>query len=387
MKITRIETIVVGAPTPGTGRLANKNYQFVKVFTDEGITGLGEASLGGYINTINGLLKDFEDLLIGEDPTKIEYLVQVMTRQKFWRGGTVKGSAVAAIECALWDILGKSLNVPVYKLFGGPYRNKIRVYANGWTGGAIEKEEVSDKVQETLALGYGALKFSVAVPCWPINQYDVIKRIVDLAESIREKAGPDVPIMFDGHGRYDIRFAINLARALEHVDLYFFEEPVPPEDEKAMAQVAVNAPMAIATGERLATKWDFRRILELNAASILQPDLARCHGFGEALKIAHLAEAHSAFIAPHCPMSPVLTVISMHLDAIIPNFLIQERLLLNDFRENFITEPLKVENGFIALPEKPGWGIELDEELCRAHPPIPTKTPKMFREDGSISDW
>ncbi|OHD61339.1 MAG: hypothetical protein A2096_07850, partial [Spirochaetes bacterium GWF1_41_5] len=290
-------------------------------------------------------------------------------------------------ECALWDILGKSLKQPVYKLLGGPYRNKIRVYANGWTGGAIEKEEVRDKIQIALAAGYQALKFSVAVPVWPIKDPTVVRRITLLAETIRKNIKPEILLMFDGHGRYDPRLAIEIGNALKDYDIFFYEEPVPPDDEKAMAEVAKNVPITIATGERLVTKWDFQRILELKAAAILQPDLARCLGFGEALKIAHLAEAHSAYIAPHCPMSPVLTAISMHLDAVIPNFLIQERLFLTDWRNDIISEPLRVENGFIKLPEKPGWGIELNEDLCKQHPVIPTHIPKLFREDGTISDW
>ena len=387
MKITRIEPLVVGAPTPGTGRLSNKNYIFVRVHTDEGITGLGEASLGGYTQTIVSLLGDLEELLIGEDPTRIEYLAQVMTRQKFWRGGVVKGSAVAGVELALWDILGKSLGVPVYRLFGGPYRQKIRVYVNGWTGGSLEPAVIRDRAQEALAAGYDAFKFSIALPSWPLRDPAVIRTIATAAETIREAIGPERLLMFDGHGRYDADSAIAIGHALEPYSLYFFEEPVSQLDVEAMARVARALSMPIAAGERLESRWEFRRLLENGAVSVVQPDLAHCNGFLEAYKIAALADAFSGFLAPHGPMSPVLTVISAHLDAVAPNFLIQERLFLNDWRNEVITEPLQVKEGFLDLPQKPGWGIELNEELCRNHPKISIHLPRLFREDGAVSDW
>ena len=387
MKITRIEPIIVGAPTPGCGLLSNRNYIFVKVHTDEGITGLGEATLEGYDQTIKGLLKDIESLLIGEDPTRIGYLTEVMVKQKFWKGGVLKGTAVAGIELALWDILGKSVGLPVYKLIGGACRDKIRVYANGWSGGATDPAEIKDKAYAAESAGYRAFKFSLAETGWPVNDRVLIKKIVKAAESIREAVGMDYPLMLDGHGRYDTDLAIKIGQALEDVDLYFFEEPVQPEDVDAMKKVADNVPMPLAGGERLSLKYEFRNFLDKKALAILQPDLAHCHGFGEGLKVAHLAEAYSAWVAPHCPMSPVITAISLHLDAVAPNFLIQERLFLNDWRNEVITEPLVVKDGFLELTDKPGWGIELDDELCAAHPEIPIAMPRLFRPDGAVADW
>ncbi len=387
MKITRIEPVIVGAPTPGCGLLSNRNYIFVKVHTDEGITGLGEATLEGYDNSIKGILKDIEPLLLGEDPTRIEYLSQVMIRQKFWKGGILKGSAVAGIELALWDILGKKAGLPVYKLVGGAVRDKIRVYANGWSGGATDPVKIKEKALEAIASGYKALKFSLAIPSWPVGDRQTVRRVAEAAGTIRDAVGPDIPLCFDGHGRFDADLAIKVAEALADYDLLFFEEPVQPEDVEAMAKVAARAPMPLAGGERLSLKYEFRNFLDKKALAVLQPDLAHCHGFGEGLKVAHLAEAFSTWVAPHCPMSPVITAISLHLDAVAPNFLIQERLYLNDWRNEVITEPLKVVDGFLKLPDKPGWGIELDEELCKAHPEIPIAMPRLFREDGSVCDW
>jgi galactonate dehydratase len=387
MEITRIEPMVVGAPTPGCGLLSNRNYLFVKVHTDEGVTGLGEATLEGYDHTIRGLLQDLEQLLIGEDPTRIAYLTQVMIRQKFWKGGVLKGTAVAGIELALWDILGKSLGRPVYQLVGGACRDKIRVYANGWSGGATDLAEIRDKAQEAWAAGYRAFKFSLALSSWPLQDRALISRIVRVAETIREVIGPNCPLMYDGHGRYDPDLAIAVGQALRDVNLFFFEEPVQPEHVADLVKVARGVPMPLATGERLSLPHEFRTLLETGAVPIVQPDLAHCHGFGEGMKIAHLAETASAWIAPHCPMSPVITAISLHLDAVAPNFLIQERLYLNDWRNEIITEPLVVRDGFLTVSDKPGWGIELDEELCRAHPEIPVTMPRLFRPDGAVADW
>ena len=387
MKIRRIEPIVVGAPTPGNGLLSDKNYLFVRVHTDEGITGLGEASLGGYLNSILGVLKDLEELVIGEDPTRIEYLTQVMMRQKFWRGGVLKGTAIAGIELALLDILGRSVGLPVHKLVGGACRDRIRLYANGWTGGTTDPADVADRAAAALEQGYEAFKFSLALPSWPLHDPEVTRRIVAFATAIRQAIGPDRLLMFDGHGRYDAASAIAIGRALDGVRLTFFEEPVPQTDEDGMAEVARALPMPIAAGERLESKWDYKRLLDKRAVRIVQPDVAHCNGFGEALKIAHLAEAYSAFIAPHNPLSPVLTTISLHLDAVAPNFLLQETLFLNDWRGQIITNPVRIEDGYAPVPEGPGWGIELNEALCREHPKIHVTIPRLFRDDGAVNDW
>ncbi|MGN0871254.1 MAG: mandelate racemase/muconate lactonizing enzyme family protein [Victivallales bacterium] len=387
MKITGIEPILVGAPTPGVGLLSNRNYIFIRVHTDEGFCGLGESTLESHDNSVLGALRDIESLVIGEDPTRIEYLTQKMIRQLFWKGGVIKGSAIAGVELALWDILGKSLGQPVYKLFGGSCRNKMRVYVNGWSGGTLDPAELRDKAQAAMEAGYDAFKFSLAIPIWPMNDPVNLRRIAKAAETIRETIGPDALLMFDGHGRYDADLAIRIGRILEPLDLMFFEEPCQPEDEEGLARVASRINIPVATGERLSFLPEFKRLLLRNCASIIQPDIGHCCGFGTALKAARLAEAFNAFVAPHGPMSPVITTISLHLDAIMPNFLIQERLLLNDWRNEIIAEPLRVENGFIALNDKPGWGIELNEEVCRNHPPIPPHTPQLYRPDGAVCDW
>ena len=387
MKIVSIEPILVGAPTPGVGLLSNRNYLFIKVHTDEGIYGLGEATLESHDNSVLGALKDIECLVLGEDPTQIEYLTQKMIKQLFWKGGVIKGSAISGVELALWDILGKSLNMPVYKLVGGACRKKIRAYVNGWSGGSLDPAVVKDKAQIAMAAGYDAFKFSLALPVWQVNDPVNLRKIEKVSQTIRETVGSDALIMYDGHGRYDADMAIKIGRIFEELDFFFFEEPCQPEDEEGLAKVASRLDIPVATGERLSFLPEFKRLLTRNCASIIQPDIGHSCGFGTALKASHLAEAFNAFVAPHGPMSPVVTTVSMHLDAVIPNFLIQERLFLNDWRNNVITQPITVKDGFMELNDKPGWGIELDEELCKAHPAITPYTPQLYRPDGAICDW
>lgn len=387
MKIVSVEPILVGAPTPGVGLLSNRNYLFIKVHTDEGIYGLGEATLESHDNSVLGALKDIECLVLGEDPTQIEYLTQKMIKQLFWKGGVIKGSAISGVELALWDILGKSLNMPVYKLVGGACRKKIRAYVNGWSGGSLDPAVVKDKAQIAMAAGYDAFKFSLALPVWQVNDPVNLRKIEKVSQTIRETVGSDALIMYDGHGRYDADMAIKIGRIFEELDFFFFEEPCQPEDEEGLAKVASRLDVPVATGERLSFLPEFKRLLTRNCASIIQPDIGHSCGFGTALKASHLAEAFNAFVAPHGPMSPVVTTVSMHLDAVIPNFLIQERLFLNDWRNNVITQPITVKDGFMELNDKPGWGIELDEELCKAHPAITPYTPQLYRPDGAICDW
>lgn len=387
MKIEDITTIAVGAPTPGDGRLSDRNYLFVIVTTSDGIVGVGEATLEGHDNAVRGAIEDLKDLAIGQDPLRVTYVTQKLRRQKFWGGGAIKGSAIAGIELALWDIAGKHAGKPVHELLGGAVRDKIRVYANGWSGGSVDPAEVHDRALLAYAKGYRAFKFSVAVPSFPVSDRDLVRSVVAIGESTREAIGPDCPLMLDGHGRYDSQLAIQLARALEHLDLMFFEEPVQPHRAEDMARVSRRAPMPIAAGERLTAKEEVLPFLMNGSLGVVQPDLAHCHGLGEARDIGVLADAFGAWVAPHSPMSPLLTVATLHLDAIAPNFLIQERLFLDDWREQIIDRPLVVTDGHLAIPRGPGWGVELNYELCRQKPEIVVEMPQLLRADGGIADW
>ena len=359
---------------------APKRCTLLKLYTNQGLIGYGEVR-DASSRTYAAMLKS---RILGENPCNID---KIFRRIKQFGGPSRQAGGVCGIEVALWDLAGKAWGVPVWQLLGGAVRDKIRVYANGWSGGATDPAVIRDKAQEAQAYGYAAFKFSLAIPSWPLHDTETVRRVAKAAETVRDAVGPDAAICFDGHGRYDSNLAIQIGRALEEYDLMFFEEPVQPEDEEGMLRVARSVNIPVAAGERLTRPQEFRRLIEKRAISIAQPDLAHCHGFNEGLKVAHLAEAFDAFVAPHCPMSPVITAISLHLDAIAPNFLIQERLFLNDWRNEVITEPLQVKEGFIELPKKPGWGIELDEELIRKHPRIVAGTPRLFRPDGAVCDW
>ena len=387
MKITSIETVIIGAPTPGCGLLSNRNYFILRLHTDEGLTGIGEATVESHDDSLLGILKDLEDLITGFDPLQPNRLVQHLLRKRFWKGGVLKASVISGIELACWDIIGKHANKPVYDLLGGAVRDKIRVYANGWTGGATDPAVIRDKAHEAMAAGYRAFKFSLALPAWPLFDREVVNKIDKAVATVREAVGADAPLCFDGHGRYDAKLALQVAEVLEEYDVMFFEEPVQPENEDGMAEVAAKCRIPVAAGERLTRPQEFRRLFEKRAISVAQPDLAHCHGLGEGCKIAHIAEAFDGFVAPHCPMSPLLLAISLHLDAVAPNFLIQERLFQPDWRGNILNNPMKVDEGFLHLPSGAGWGVELDEELCAQHPRIVAGSPSLFRADGSICDW
>lgn len=387
VKIQRIETLSVGAPAPGNGLLTGRNYLFVRVHTDDGLVGLGESTLEGHDNAVRGAIADLEPLLIGEDPTRVGYLTQVMMRQKFWQGGDIKGSAVAGIELALWDILGKSLDASVHEIVGGAVRDKIRYYVNGWSGGSLDTAEIAAEASAAYEQGHRAFKFSLARPSWPVQDHALLTLLDKSLQAIRDAVGHECPIMFDGHGRYDSDQAIAIARVLAAYGCFFFEEPVGPSRARETARVAARSSLPIAAGERLFRKEEFAESLLLGAFSIAQPDLAHCHGFSEGLKIAALADSFGASLAPHGPMSPLLTTISMHLDAVAPNFLIQECVLVNPRHGALISPAPQMADGYLQLPAGPGWGVELNEELCREHPPFQVTVPRLFKDDGSVADW
>ena len=366
------------------------NLLFVEVRTDSGITGIGEASLEGKTEAVVGAINDLAEYLIGEDPTRIEHHWQTMYRHSFWRGGVVIGSAISGIEQALWDILGKALGAPVHELLGGRVRDRVRLYANGPRG--TTAEEVAESCLRLVEAGWGALKLV------PFEAVPGVAGQRELAEArrrmrlIRDTVGPDVDILIDCHGRLSPTAAIQMAEALEEFDIYFFEEPVLPEDPRAMAEVAAKISIPVATGERLFTKWGFRDVLALGAADVLQPDIAHCGGILEARKIAAAAEVSFVGVAPHNPYSWLLTMASIQLDFATPNFLIQEFLVDHPpeverlFAKTFTWLP----GGWVEPPEAPGLGVELDWDAVRAHEQRPytrTYQPSLWHVDGSVADW
>jgi galactonate dehydratase len=366
------------------------NLIFVEVRTDADLTGVGEASLEGKTEAVVGAVHDLADYLSGQDATRIEHHWQTMYRHAFWRGGVVILSAISGIEQALWDILGKALGVPVYQLLGGRVRDRVRLYANGPRGDS--PEEVAESCRRLVEAGWGALKLAPfdAVPgvAGPRELVDARRRL----QLVRDAVGPNVDVLIDCHGRLSPTAAIQMADALEEFDIFFFEEPVLPEDPRALAEVAARITIPVATGERLFTKWGFRDVLALGAADVLQPDLAHCGGILEARQIAAAAEVSFVGLAPHNPYSWLLTMASLQLDFATPNFLIQEFLVDHppEVERLFATPFTWLPGGWVEPPTAPGLGVDLDWDAVRAHEQLPyTKTyqPSLWHVDGSVADW
>jgi galactonate dehydratase len=361
MKITDIKTILAD----GGARV----FVFVKIETDQpGLIGWGEASLESKPRAVVGCVADMAPMIIGEDPLRIEYLWQILYRGAFWRQGVIGMSAISGIDQALWDIKGKEAGKPVFELLGGRVRDKVRMYTHfgGRTTDAMIKNALSK-----VAKGWTAIK---TVPMPPTNLVDgpkIVKDSADQLGAVRAAVGDSIDILLDFHGRVSPQMAIQYAKAYEPYHPLFIEEPVPAEGPDAMAQVKRATSIPVATGERLFTRWGFRRILETEAASLLQPDCCHAGGISELRKIGTMAEVYYAGLAPHNPYGPVSTAACIQVDFVAPNFVIQENVDPDDIPEamTFVKEPLPVVNGHIFPPTRPGIGVEVDEAACAKCPP------------------
>lgn len=371
MRITRLETLYV-----------KPRWVFLKMHTDEGIVGLGEPVVEGRSQTVAAAVQEAGRYLIGEDPRRIEHHWQALYRGAFYRGGPVLCSALSGIEQAMWDILGKSLGVPVYQLLGGATRNRIRMY--GWIGGRTP-EECAESAKARVAQGFRTLKTALFDQVRIVDVPGVVERAAERMAAIREAVGPDVDVGVDFHGRVSPAMAIRLAKALEPYSPMFIEEPVLPENVDALATVARSTTVPVATGERLFTKWAFREVLEKQAAVVLQPDLSHVGGILECKKVAAMAETYYAAVAPHCPLGPIALAACLQLDACIPNFLCQEH---DTTGEGYLRQPFEISDGYVALPTTPGLGVELDDDaVAEKLYDGSWETPRLWHEDGSVADW
>jgi galactonate dehydratase len=378
MKITSLEPLIVD--------VESRNWLFVVVETDEGVSGVGEGSLPGHPRAVAAAVEEYREYVVGEDPARIQHLWQLMYRQPFFRSGVVTLSAMSAIEQALWDIKGKVAGLPVYELLGGRCHDRIKLYANGPAGATLE--ELGDSAQALVERGFTAMKTGITDPVLPIQGDGVFRRAAEQLEALRNAVGEDVEIGWDAHGRFTPAMSIKLARALEPYNVWFLEEPALPENAKGLAQVARATSIPVATGERLFTKWAFREVLELGGAALLQPDLSHCGGVLEARAIAAMGEVYFCGFAPHNPLGPVNTIVSAHVAMASPNFVALEICLYApDWTRELLTEPLVFSNGFLELSNRPGWGVELDVELCRGHPYRASKLPILQHPSGAIADW
>jgi galactonate dehydratase len=378
VKITSIEPLVVD--------VGSRNWLFVVVETDDGLTGVGEGSLPGHPRAVAAAVEEYREYVVGEDPARIQHLWQLMYRRPFFRGGAVTLSAMSAIEQALWDIKGKVAGLPVYELLGGRCHDRIKLYANGPGGSTLE--DLAESARTLVDQGFTAMKTGLAEPVLPVQGDGVFRRAAEHVEALRDAVGEEIEIAWDAHGRFTPATSIKLARALEPYEIWFLEEPALPENAKGLAQVARATSIPVATGERLFTKWAFREVLELGAAALLQPDLSHCGGVLEARAIAAMAEVYFCGFAPHNPLGPVNTVVSAHVGMATPNFVALE--ICNyapDWTRGLLTEPLAFVDGYLELSDKPGWGVELDLELCRVHPYQPSKLPILEHPSGAIADW
>jgi galactonate dehydratase len=354
LKIARIQTFSFWAKW--------KNWLFVRVETDDGLHGWGEASLAGAIGAVEKAVEDLGSVLIGKDPGGVERHWQAMYHAWRWRGGPIQASAQAALDIALWDIEGKRLGVPVCRLLGGPYATRIRAYASHWLDNVSTPEEAHAGAREAVKRGFSAFKWNpFKNGRFRTHEAETIVHETALMEAARDGAGPGTDIFCDLGERLSPRTALAAARAFAPFRPGFFEEPVPFENAKAMIALKRDLPVPLATGEHLETRWDFRELIEGSGADILQPDV--CHGGGitETKRIASLAETYFLTIAPHNSGGPIATAASLHLLASIPNYYVLEQLEgERALRDSICVEPLKIEDGCFVLPERPGLGIELD---------------------------
>ncbi len=362
MKITDLKTVSVFAGW--------RNWVFVKVDTDEGIYGIGEATLEGRAKTIEAAVADLSRNLVGRDPFNVEDIWQTMYyREAFWIGGPILLTAISAIETALWDIIGKRLGVPIYNLLGGKCRDELRLYANGWYFGAATPADFANKAVATVKRGYSALKwdpFGSADRTLSPPQY---REAIACVAAVREAVGDDVDLLIEAHGRFNVYTAITLARALERYNIFFYEEPVPPENFDALAQVTGSVSVPVAAGERCYTKFGYRELLEKRAVHIIQPDVIHAGGLLETKKISAMADAQYIPVAPHNPNGPVAMAASIQLAACIPNFLILEYLVDDvPWRDTVINNRFEIENGYVSVPSGPGLGIDVVETECESHP-------------------
>lgn len=386
MQITAIDPVVVNARM--------RNWVFVKVSTDEGITGWGEASLEWKTRGVVGCLQDLTPFVLGEDPRRIQHIYQVLYRQAFFRPGVVGMSAVSGIEQACWDIFGKSVGLPVYRLLGGPVRDRIRMYDH-LGGGEMQSLYLDDqpeimaaRARRSVEEGFTAVKVLVVPRTAPLDGSGGLRHAARSMAAIREAVGEDVDVMVDLHGRTWPAMAIQYADALTPYSPWFLEEPVPPENVDAMAEVARAVRIPVATGERLVTRYAFRELLERRACAIIQPDICHCGGISEAVKIAAMAEAYYVSVAPHNPLGPVATAAALQFGFATPNFLIQEYIRADvPWRDDVLVEPLSFERGYTYPTDRPGLGVEVNESVAAQHPFEQEEILRYFHPDTSVADW
>ena len=373
--------------------LVRPRWCFLEMETDEGITGWGEPVLEGHCDAVKACVEEMKPYLIGQDPGRIEDLWSTIYRAGFYRGGGVLMSAIAGIDQALWDIKGKRFGVPVYELMGGACRDSIRVYS--WIGGD-RPADVGKAAREKMDAGFTAVKMNATEELQFIDTYAKIDEVLERVASIREACGKHFGIAIDFHGRVHKPMAKMLAKKLEEFDPMFLEEPVLCENMEYFPEIAACCNIPIATGERLFTRWDFKRLFKTGGVDIIQPDLSHAGGLTEVKKIAAMAEAYDIALAPHCPLGPIALASCLNVDATSYNAAIQEQSIgihynvgksVLDYVKN--QADFTFVDGMVRMPRLPGLGVEVNRELVleEAKTPHSWKNPVWRHKDGSVAEW
>ena len=360
MKITDYQTYAVYA--------GYRNVIFVKVFTDEGVYGVGEATLEWKTNATLGAFEDLRPYVIGKDPERFELLFFECYRQSYWRVDPCTLSAISALEMACVDITGKKYNMPAYKLFGGKVHDKIKVYTNGWSRDAKTPEEFADRASEAVGNGAKALKWDFFGSSYLTISSESLKRTVSIMSAVREAVGPDIDLLIEGHGRFNPFSALKIAHEMAPFRPFFFEEPVIPDIIEDTVYVHEHSPIPIAAGERLLGKNMFRELIARKGADFLQPDVIHVGGMNELKKIGVMAEVQHIQFAPHNPGGPVATAATAHICATLTNFEFLEMIIDVPYRTEISTETLVVKDGYLFLADTPGLGIDIVPEACEKYP-------------------
>lgn len=382
MKIKEINTYYV-----------RPRWGFVEIITEDGCSGWGEAVLEGHAHTVLACVEEMKDYLIGAEAGDIEDIWNVLYRARFYRGGGVLMSAIAGIDQALWDVKGKYYNAPVYELLGGRCHEKMKVYS--WIGGD-RPTDVGNAAKEKQEAGFCAIKMNATEELQMVDSYEKIDQVLERVAAIREKCGKYFGIAIDFHGRVHKPMAKILAKKLEEFDPMFIEEPVLCEHMENFKEIAAACNIPIATGERLYSRYDFKRLLQAGGVDIIQPDLSHAGGITEVKKIAAMAEAYDVALAPHCPLGPIALSACLNVDAVSYNAVIQEQSIgihynvgksVLDYVKN--KKDFEFIEGYVKLPQIPGLGVEVDKNLVLKENENPHnwKNPVWRHEDGSVAEW
>lgn len=368
-------------------------WGFVEIETDEGVSGWGEAVLEGHCRAVLACVEEYRDYLVGKDPGRIEDIWNTIYRAGFYRGGGVLMSALSGIDQALWDIKGKRFGAPAYELMGGACRDSMRVYS--WIGGD-RPSDTGAAAKAKKDEGFTAVKMNATEELQMIDSYEKVDAVLERVAAIREACGPHFGIAIDFHGRVHKPMAKVLAKKLEPFDPMFIEEPVLCEHMELFREIAACCDIPIATGERLFSRYDFKRLLAAGGVDIIQPDLSHAGGLTEVRKIGAMAEAHDVALAPHCPLGPIALAACLQVDAVCYNAVIQEQSMgihynvgktVLDYVLN--KEDFAFVDGYARLPRRPGLGVEVNKELVVEENKTPHnwKNPVWRHRDGSVAEW